>query len=60
MIVFMSINVELSAEEIADLLDVTRLTDQAEAVRQAVREFLRISHLRELIAAAGKMKFDDD
>ena len=59
-IVPMSISVELSGEELVDLLNVTQQSDQAEAVRQAVREYLRMIRLRELIAASGKIEFDDN
>lgn len=56
----MSISVELSGEELVDLQNVTRQSDQAKAVLQAVREFLRMSRLRELIAVSGQIEFDDN
>ncbi len=56
----MSISVELSGEELVDLQNVTRQSDQAEAVLQAVREYLRMSRLRELIAVSGQIEFDDN
>ena len=56
----MSISVELSGEELSDLQNVTQLNDQSEAVRQAVREFLRLTRLRELIAVSGQIEFDDN
>lgn len=56
----MSISVELSGEELVDLQNVTQQSDQAVAVRQAVREYLRMIRLRELIAASGKIEFDDN
>ena len=56
----MSISIELSGEELTDLKNVTRQTDQVEAVRQAVREFLRLSRLRELISVSGQIEFDDN
>ena len=56
----MSISVELSGEELVDLQNVTRQSDQGEAVLQAVREYLRMSRLRELIAVSGQFEFDDN
>ena len=56
----MSISVELSGEELLDLESVTRQSDHAKAVLQAVREFLRMSRLRELIAVSGQIEFDDN
>jgi hypothetical protein len=56
----MSISIELSGDELTDLQQVTRQSDQVEAVRQAVREFLRLSRLRELIAASGQIEFEDN
>lgn len=59
-IVPMSISVELSGEELVDLQHVTQQSDQAEAVRQAVREYLRMIRLRELISVSGQIEFDDN
>ena len=56
----MSISVELSGEELSDLRLLTKQDDQAEAIRQALREFLRMSRLRELIAVSGQVEFDDN
>ena len=56
----MSISVELSGEELVDLQHVTQQSDQAEAVRQAVREYLRMIRLRELISVSGQIEFDDN
>lgn len=56
----MSISIELSGEELVDLQNVTRQSDQAEAVLKAVREYLRMSRLRELIAVSGQIEFDDN
>jgi hypothetical protein len=57
-IVPMRISVELSGEELVNLLSVTQQSDQAEAVRQAVREYLRMIRLRELITVSGQIEFD--
>ncbi len=56
----MSISIELTGDELTDLQHLTRQSDQAEAVRQAVREFLRLSRLRELIAVSGQIEFEDN
>jgi len=55
-----SINIELSAQEIAALKQVTKLEDDAEAVTKAAREFLRLSRLRELKAISGKVEFESN
>ena len=47
-------------EELVDLQHVTQQSDQAEAVRQAVREYLRMIRLRELISVSGQIEFDDN
>ena len=54
----MSITVEMSAPEIAALKQLTRLDNDGEAITQAAREFLRLSRLRELKAASGKVDFE--
>lgn len=56
----MSIKIELPALELALLKKITKLDDDAEAVLRATREFLRISRLRELKTASGKVDFVDD
>lgn len=53
----MSISIEMSLQEIAALKQVTKLDNDADAVTKAAREFLRISRLRELKAASGKVDF---
>jgi hypothetical protein len=53
-----SITIEMPAEEIAALKQLTGLEDDAKAIIQAAREFLRLSRLRELKAASGKVEFD--
>lgn len=56
----MSISIEMSAQEIAALKDITKLENDAEAVTRAAREFLRISRLRELKAVSGKVDFESN
>ncbi len=56
----MRITIEMPAQEIAALKRITRLEDDAEAIIQAAREFLRLGRLRELKAASGKVDFELD
>ena len=55
----MSITIDMSAQEIAALRQLTRLENDAAAVVQAAREFLRQSRLRELNAVSGKIEIDN-
>lgn len=54
----MSITIELPAQEIAALKQVTNTENDAAAVVQAAREFLRLCRLRELKTASGRVDFD--
>jgi hypothetical protein len=56
----MSILVNLPEQEVAALRQLTRLENDAEAVKRAVQEFLRLSRLRELKAVSGKVEFQDN
>jgi len=56
----MSITVELSSEEIAQMTRLTNLQDGPQAVARAAREFLRICRLRELSAMSGHVDYDDN
>ena len=56
----MSINIEMTAQEIASLKQITKLENDAEAVTKAAREFLRLSRLRELKAVSGKVDFENN
>ncbi len=53
----MSVTVNLSAEEVAQIKRATQVDDEQEAVGKAVREFLRVAALRELKAASGKVDY---
>jgi hypothetical protein len=53
-----SITIELPAQELAALKQITKLENDAEAVVKAAREFLRLSRLRELKAVSGKVEFE--
>ncbi|MBI3865227.1 MAG: hypothetical protein HY290_25410 [Planctomycetia bacterium] len=54
----MSIVVEMPAQEMAAIKQLTRLNDDAEAIVQAAREFVRLVRLRELKSASGRVDFD--
>jgi hypothetical protein len=54
-----SINIELTTQELAALKQATRLENDAEAIVKAAREFLRLRRLCELKAVSGKVQFDD-
>jgi hypothetical protein len=53
----MSINIELTVEEVAALKQMTKIQDDAEAVSKAAREFLRLTRLRELKSISGRVEF---
>ena len=56
----MSISIEMAPQEIDALKQITQLNNEADAIIHAAREFLRLSRLRELKAASGKLQFDDN
>ena len=53
----MSVTVNLSAEEVAQIKRATELDNANEAVAKAAREFLRVVELRELKATSGKLDY---
>jgi hypothetical protein len=53
----MSVTINLSSDEVAKIKRLTQLDSESEAVAQAAREFLRVTQLRELKAAAGKVDY---
>jgi hypothetical protein len=55
-----SIIIEMPATEIAAIRKLTRIENDAEAITQAAREFLRLVGLRELKAASGKVEFNSN
>jgi len=55
-----SIIIDLTAQEVAALKQLTKLEDDAEAIAQAAREFLRLSRLRELKTVSGKVEFESN
>jgi hypothetical protein len=54
----MCIDVPLTPEEVVALKRITNAQDDAQAITQAVREFLRLVHLRELKIASGRVEFE--
>ena len=56
----MSLNIELTTQEIAALKQATKLDNDAEAVAHAAREFLRHRGLRELKGASGKVELENN
>jgi hypothetical protein len=56
----MGFTIEMSAQEIAALKQLTRLDNDTEGVIQAAREFLRHSQLRELKAVSGTVQFESN
>ncbi len=56
----MSINIEMSSQEVAALKQLTQIDDDAGAVVQAAREYVRLSLLRQLKTASGKVDFNLD
>ena len=58
-IITMSVTVNLSSDELAQIKRLTELDDASDAVTKAAREFLRVTQLRELKAASGKVDYQD-
>ncbi len=55
----MSVTVDLSSDELSQIKRLTELDNEREAVTKAAREFLRVTQLRELKAASGKVDYED-
>jgi hypothetical protein len=55
----MDVIVNLSAEEVAQIKRLTHLEKESDAVAMATREFVRMTQLRELKAASGKVDYQD-
>ncbi len=55
----MSVTVNLSLDEVAQIQRFTELENESEAVTKAAREFLRVMQLRELKAASGNVAYQD-
>jgi hypothetical protein len=56
----MSIIIEMSPQEIAALKQLTNLDNDAAAVLAAAREYVRLTRLRELKSASGKVDFEEN
>jgi hypothetical protein len=54
-----SITVDLSAQDLAAIKQLTRLHDDAEAIAHAARQFVRLVKLRELKSASGNVEFEN-
>ena len=55
----MSLTVNLTSEEVAQIRQITHVHNEATAVTIAAREYLRLSKLRELKAISGSVDFED-
>jgi hypothetical protein len=55
----MTIPVELNSDELRQLKELTKLDNDAAAVGQAARDYLRLRRLRELKGVSGKVDFDE-
>ena len=55
----MSLTIDLTSEEVAEIKQITQVHDDAAAVTKAAREYLRQSRLRELKAVSGKVDYED-
>ncbi len=53
----MSVTLDLTQEEIAQIKDITKQADDAQAVSLAAREFLRRTRLQELKQASGNVDY---
>ena len=56
----MSVTIDMPAKEMAVIKKSTCLDDDAEAIMQAAREFVRLVAVRELKASAGKVDFESN
>jgi hypothetical protein len=55
----MNVTVDLTNDEVTQLRHFTELDNDRDAVAKAAREFLRISRLRDLKSASGKVDYQD-
>jgi hypothetical protein len=53
----MSVIIDLSSDELAQIKRFTDLENEKEAVTKAAREFLRVAQLRELKGVSGKFDY---
>jgi hypothetical protein len=55
----MSVTINLSPDELAQIKRFTELQNENDAVTKAAKEFLRVAQLRELNATSGKVDYHD-
>ena len=55
----MNLALQLTERELSELRERTKVTDSAEAVTRAAREFLRIYRLRELTSTVTSFEYDE-
>ena len=55
----MSVTINLSSDELAQIKRFTELENESDAVTKAAREFLRVVKLRELKTASGNVDYQD-
>lgn len=55
----MNLALQLTERELTELRERTKVSDSAEAVTRAAREFLRIYRLRELTSTATSFEYDE-
>jgi Arc/MetJ family transcription regulator len=56
----MGVTVTLSTDELAQVKQLTQIDSDSEAVGQAVREFLRLTQLRQTQSVSGHVEYDAD
>jgi hypothetical protein len=56
----MSIELDLTPQELAAIKRITQLENDADAAARAAREFLGLTRLRVLKAVSGKVEFEDN
>ena len=55
----MAITIDVPPQDLARLKEMTQLDDDAQAVMQAYREYMRIVGLRELRKLSGNVEYDE-
>ena len=55
----MSLTVDLTPDELAQIKRLTELDNESDAVAKAAREYLRVTKLRELKSVSGKVDYSD-
>lgn len=56
----MSITVQLTEQELAELRAFTNEAEDTEAIRSAMREYLRLARRLKLKASSGQVEMDDN